>query len=141
MAVVVNDVVKMEWEQSRFLQTKSGGKNKKPVFILACKDYPSDSPEALNGVVPVFFNTSSAWLHIDDEGLFPYSEIKNFLKGGIDYTFPECYGEYNPILTLGSDNVDMDLVKRFGLEEYVDDIKARLEDLSPYGDEKDFGAE
>ena len=50
MSFVINDIVKMEWEKSRWIQTKAG-KNKRSAFILACKEYET----AENGVVPVFF--------------------------------------------------------------------------------------
>ena len=74
MSFVINDIVKMEWEKSRWIQTKAG-KNKRSAFILACKEYETE-----NGVVPVFFTANKAFLFVDDEGLWSFQDIKNFIN-------------------------------------------------------------
>lgn len=135
MALVINDTVKMEWQENRWLQTVGRGK-KPPVFILACKDYSVDGK-----IVPVFFNPFSAWVHADADGTFSFAEIKDFLASEADSTFPENYSEYKCIVKAGSDEVDMSVVEEFGLGEYVDDIVARLRDIEPYGEEKEVAAQ
>lgn len=128
--LVINSTVKKEWRADRWLQTSATGR-KEPIFILACVDYQTPK-----GTVPVFFNPYVAWVHADDAGVFTFGEIKDFLKGGIDYSFPDNYDEYRPVLRAGSDEeFDMHIVSEFGLEEFLDDIRERLLDLAPYGEE------
>ena len=131
MAKVVNNVVKMEWESTRFLQTKAT-KGQPAVFLFACKEYQTPT-----GVVPVFFNPYHAWIHYDEDGLFSFKELKDYIIEDQDFTFPETAMEYHPIINAGEDECDMSLIEHFGLQEYVEDIKARLDDIMPYGEEKE----
>lgn len=134
MSLVVNDTVKMEWESNRWLQSK-GEKGKPGVFLFACKEYETDK-----GVIPVFFNAYVAWVHYDEEGTFSFDEVKANVTGAdYDTAFPEMYAECKVILRLGetAEQADMRYVEQFGLQNVLDDIVARLDDLEPYGVEKD----
>lgn len=130
MSFVINDIVKMEWEKSRWIQTKAG-KNKRSAFILACKEYET----AENGVVPVFFTANKAFLFMDDEGLWSFQDIKNFIKDNYDQSFPEAYNEYVEIADNLSDFIAEDELEKYGLMEFERDIAERSEDLKPFGEE------
>lgn len=134
MSKVVNSVVKMEWESNRFLQSKASKKTGDGVFFFACKDYQTEK-----GLVPVFFNPYHAWVHFDEDGLFYFEDLKQHVTKTQDNTFPETAEEYHPILNIGED-FDMELVEKYGLEPFMDDIRARLDDIAPYGEEKEVGA-
>lgn len=132
MSLVVNNIVKMEWEQKRWLQSKAG-KGKNPVFIFACKDY-----EAEDGtIVPVFFNDSFAWIHADEEGTFSFDELKESVKNDYDESFPEAYSEFQPLFDVENGEFDEELLEEYGIGAYADDIKARVFDLKPYGEVTD----
>ena len=134
MAKVVNNVVKMEWEQNRFLQSKESKRGAGDgVFFFACKDYVANGE-----IVPVFFNPYHAWVHFDEDGLFYFEDLKQHVMKTQDNTFPETAEEYHPILSVGED-FDMELIEKYGLTEYMDDIRARLQDIIPYGEEKEVG--
>lgn len=131
MGMVINDTVKMQWEDNRWIQTK-GGKGKRPTFILACKEYNTE-----NGVVPVFFNAFTAFVFEDEDGLWGFGDIKKFIKENYDQSFPEVYDEYREIGVNPDRELDEELLAELGLTEYAQDIKDRLEDLQPYGDEEE----
>lgn len=135
MSIVVNNVVKMEWDTKRFLQTKAA-KGKEPVFILACKEY-----DTKNGIIPVFFNPYHAWVHYDEDGVFTFADmLENVSGSSYDRNFPENAEEYHPLFSIGEPSANMSMLKKFGLEEYAEDIEARLRDVAPYGEEKDVVA-
>lgn len=132
MAKVVNNVVKMEWEANKFLTSKpskEGGDDY--IFFFACVEYETEA-----GIVPVFFNPFHAWVHFDEDGFFFFEDLKQHILKTKDNTFPETAEEYHPLISIGED-FDMSLIKKYGLEPYMDDIKARLYDLVPYGEEKE----
>lgn len=131
MSVVVNDIVKMEWDSSRWLQTKGSKKsNKSSAFIFACKEYENSKGE----LIPVFFDAGSAWIMADEDGIFSFDELKNFARTNYDSSFPEAFEGYHPIVTVDDKNPDMELLTEYGIEGYADDIIARLDDLKPYGE-------
>ena len=133
MALVINDIVKMEWEKSGWLQTKAT-KNKPAVFILASKAY-----ETADGkTVYVYFNANTAFLWGDDEdGLWDAADLKDWLKTEYDYSFPEQYDSYIIVIPNGSDVCDESVLERYGLTEYKEDIEKRLKDVRPYGEEEE----
>lgn len=130
---VTDNVVKMEWERSKALY-KKGSKSRK-VFILAGKDY-----ETKLGTVTVFFNCDTVFVWADnagepDEDRYNAKELKDWVKDNYDESFPLNYNNYIPIIDYGSNSVNMDMIEKYGLEEYVDDIVARLDDVRPYAEE------
>ena len=131
MSLVINDTVKMEWQQNRWIQTKAG-KGKRSTFIMACKEYETEF-----GTVPVFFTAFSAFLFTDEEGIWSFADIKNFIKENYDQSFPEAYEEYKEIGTNPVRDLDEDVLEEYGLSAFAQDIMERLEDLQPYGDEEE----
>lgn len=129
MALVVNNTVKMEWEKSLWLQTK-GTKQVPSCFILAAKQY-----EGTEGTVCVFFRSTCAWVFIDEEGTYEFEDVKEYVKSGLDSSFPEYVEGFHCLYELGEDSCNMKELSDLGLEEFADDIKARVEDLAPYGEE------
>ena len=123
----------MEWDDNRWIQTKAG-KDKRAVFILACKEYDTE-----NGKVPVFFNAFSAFVFEDEDGLWSFSDIKKFIKDNYDQSFPEVYDEYKELGTNPLREIDEDALEEYGLSEFAEDIANRLEDLQSYGDEEEVG--
>lgn len=134
MSYVINDVVKMEWEEKRFLQAKGSGKKK--VFIMAGKDYQTSA-----GEVPVFFDTEQAWVIEDDAGLFSFADVKDYLANNSDPGFPESLEEYIQIADVQGNTYNDEVIKRLGLDEYIEDIKKRIRDVAPYAEEKEIKVE
>lgn len=128
--LVVNNIVKMEWKKNRFVQTVAS-KGKQATFIMACQEYKNKNGD----IVPVFFTGTTAWLHFDEQGLYTFAELKDFVKSNFDQSFPEVYTEYHEIATNPSSDVNMELLEEYGIEEYADDIIERLRDLQPYAEE------
>lgn len=132
MALVKNNMVKMDWEKDIFIVLKNG------VFVVAGQDYESSKGETRT----VFFNANTAFLwitdaHTDEEDYWDGKELKSWLKENLDGAFPINYDEYVPIVNWGSDKVDMAILEEYGLEQYADDILARLKDLEGYDKEED----
>ena len=136
MALVVNNRVKMEWEQSGWLQT--GGKSRQ-VFLLATKAYKSSNPHY--GTLDVFFKPGIAFLFITaaetpDEDIWNRQDVIGMMKRDkpgdqFPYVYEEC-------IALGGGETGecaMAALERFGLEAYKDDIEARLDDIATYGEE------
>lgn len=131
---VVDNVVKMEWDSSKALYTKGGKLGR--TFIFASKDY-----ETSVGTVTVFFNCYTAFIWASDAGTededrWNASELKSWVKDNLDDAFPMNYGEYIPIIEYGSREVKQEVIDKYDLGSFVDDILARLKDVEPYSDEK-----
>lgn len=137
--VVVNNVVKMEWEKSGWLQTSA--KKGKSTFIFASKDYDSSIPEL--GVVTVFFTAETAFLIVtepgtDDEDVWTAEDFIPVIKKNLGGNFPYDLEEYVPVIASGDDECIADKLERYGLTEYKADIEARLADVAPYGVEEEL---
>ena len=136
MAKVLNDVVKMDWEKSGWLQTKPTKVNPKGCFMLASKDYENENGDT----IWVFFNSDTAFLWgtdlgTDDEDLWTASDLKNWLKEEYSSAFPNTYEEYLPIIESGTLDVDESVLERYGITAHKDDIVARMKDVLPYSEE------
>lgn len=134
MSLVKDNVVKMDWEANDCLYTKGGKFGK--TFIFASKEYSTSQ-----GSITVFFNCDTAFLwasdpNTEDEDLWNAKELKSVLKKNISEAFPVNYAEYVPVIEYGDTEVIQEVVEKYGLEDYVDDIKARLEDVSGYAKEQ-----
>lgn len=138
MALVENNIVKMEWEKSGWLATKAkAGKN--GAFIFASKNYESSSDDY--DTITVFFNADTAWIwasdaQTDEEDLWDETDLKSWVKTNYDGSFPYMYDEYIPVIVSGGTSCELSILERYGLTEYKDDIEARLRDLVPFGEEK-----
>lgn len=133
MGLVVNNVVKMEWDEKGWVQTKAK-RDGKSVFILASKEYTNKDGE----VIPVFFNGNDAFLWITDANsdsyeLWTVQELVSWVKDEYSSRFPNQYDEFIPV---EDDGVALlSVLEKWGLEEYADDIVARVKDLAPYSKE------
>lgn len=131
---IVDNVVKMEWDAGKALYTKGGKLGR--TFIFASKDYETSA-----GTVTVFFNCYTAFIWASDAGTesedrWNASELKPWVKDNLDDAFPINYGEYVPIIEYGSDEVKQEVIAKYNLDAYVEDILARFNDVKPYSEEK-----
>lgn len=131
---VVDNVLKMEWDESKALYTKGGKFGR--TFVFAAVDYETEI-----GTVTVFFNCYTAFIWADnagseDEDRYNAKELKPWVKDNLDEAFPINYSNYIPIVEYGAEDAVAENVEKYGLGEYVDDILARLQDLKPYSEEK-----
>lgn len=131
--LITDNVVTMGWEASKALYTKGGKMGK--TFIFASKDY-----ETSVGTITVFFNCYTAFVWADeagteDEDRYNAKELKTWVKDNLDDAFPLNYDNYIPIVDYGADEVNQDMIEKYDLGEYVDDILARLADVRPYSEE------
>lgn len=133
--LVVNNIVKMEWQKSGWLQTSSA-KGKRPVFIFASHVYDSSIPEL--GKVTVYFTATTAFLIESDEGLWSAEELIPVVKKDFGGTFPYDLDEYVPIIYSGEEDCSVSVLEKYGLLEHQKDIEARMKDVAPYGVEEDF---
>ena len=131
MGLVVNNVVKLDWDEDGWLQTKAK-KDKRVVFIFASKVYQS----SLGVEIPVFFDGAEAFLWISDNDsstpeYWTAKELVSWVKSEYSSRFPHQYDEFIS-LEGENDSLNMAVLEKWGLTEYADDILARLEDLAPY---------
>ena len=128
MSHVINDVVKMNWEKAKWLQTKKGS------FIMAGVTY--QKPDGTE--VDVIFTVNEAFVWGEDNDLWTAEEVIAWFKS--EHLTPsdslDAYEDYCKVA--GVDEVVDSVVARLGLEAYADDIRARLNDLSEYGVEQEF---
>lgn len=128
MSQVINDVVKMNWEKSKWLQTKKGS------FIVAGHTYT----RADGTPVDVLFTVNEAFVWGEESDLWKAEEFITWFKS--EHLMPSDdvsgYEDYLAICT-ADEAVDA-VISRLGLEAHVDDIKARLNDLSEYGVEQEY---
>ena len=140
MAKVINDVVKLDWEKSGWLQSKASKQNPKGVFIMASQEYENDNGET----IPVIFNANTAFIWgddigTDDEDIWSVEDLRDWLKTEFNASYPDSYDQYLPIIQSGSLEANTEVLEKYGLMKYKDDIEARLKDLLPYGEETDIG--
>lgn len=136
MSVVVNNIVKMEWDKEGWLQLSPKSKKNAGAFIFASKVYPSTT----HGEVTVFFNHYTAFLmisdpHTDAEDLWNAKELAQVLKTELTGGFPTDLDIYVPIIGGNDDNCRPEVLEEYGITEFASDIEARLNDLAPYGKE------
>ena len=135
MANVVNDIVKMEWSKEGWLQ-KKGKNGKSGDFIFGSMDYETDKC----GKVSEFFATAETYLWMTGRGtaeqdIWNAQDLKLWCKDNLDGAFPTMYDEFVPLFNGEDFEINMDVIKEFGLEAHVDDIIARAKDIAPYGEE------
>lgn len=113
----------MKWTK---LLTKRKGK----AFLGAVQVY-----NTVNGEVAVGFTSASAYVLEDEQGLYTDEDLIGCIKQHAGTMgFPETCEEYREVV---GGEVNQIVVDRFGLGEYLEDIKARVEELIPYGLEMD----
>lgn len=114
---------KMKWTK---LITKRKGK----AFLGAIQVYNTSY-----GEVAVGFTPASAYVLEDEQGLYTDADLVCCIKqhaGTMGY--PETCEEYREVVGATDNTV---VIERFGLGEHLGDIKARIEELIPYGLELD----
>ena len=136
----------VQWDEKGLVMTKN---NLGPVFLLGCQEYAKESGEK----VAVFFTATKAFLFFDsDDGvLWSMSEMKNaYVAKNSDFQgvdFPEGFEEYRQICTAMNDegedyvsDVAIDVLKYYGIgtDEVANDIRARMESLSSFREERDM---
>lgn len=136
MGLVVNNHVKMEWEESLWLQRKAK-KGKEPMFMMAGKEYETEK----TGKFVVCFMPECAFVYSDEEeGMFDFDDVRGALQED-PMDFPFMYDGYLPIAECGASKeecVNEPIVEELGLTpEQVDDIWARLNDLGDYGGDEE----
>lgn len=135
--IVENNVVKMEWDKDGWLQT-SAKKGKKSAFIFASKNYTNDKGQ----VISVIFTATTAFVFVDgmgtaDEDIWSAADLIATVKSDLPGDFPYGLDQYKAIIESGEDECELDMLERFGLTQYKEDIEARMKDVQPYGYEED----
>lgn len=139
MAVVENNIVKMEWDKAGWVQTK-GGTGKSSAFIFASKEFSSTT----KGTVTVFFNPNTAFIwasdpHTSEEDLWNASELKSWLRDNLDGSFPDNWDECVSVIPYGTREADMAILEEYGIVDFKEEIEKRLDDVRPFGEEKIMG--
>ena len=133
---VVNNEVKMQWLQSGWYQLKSRGKTP-GAFVFASQPYPS-TKAATGGEVTVFFTATTAFLIVSDEGAWNAKEFLSAVKDNIGGSFPYDLEEYVPVIESGEEYCKDFVLEEWGIVDAKADIEARLRDIAPYGEEREF---
>lgn len=136
MGFVVNNVVKMKWDEKGFIAPKIKNSGK-VMFMLATQEYKNKDGE----VISVFFTTDSAFLFVDNYGtaeerVWTLAEMRDWVIEVRDTAY-YLYDEYAPVIASGDSDCIADVLEKYGLTEYADDISKRLDDIRPYGYERD----
>lgn len=130
MALLVNDVVKMEWEKSLCL-------TKGDVLYFAGKMYKSSK----YGDIIVGFNPYNAFIirDGDEDTTDDFWEFKDIKKDVKDC--PHDYDSADTYVTLltswGEMTVDDAKLEEYGLTEFKADIEARRKDIAQYATSED----
>ena len=138
MSLVINDIVKMEWQKEGWLQTASR-KGKKSTFIMASQSYESSK----YGTISVCFTATTAFLFVDGAGtaemdIWTAEDLIATLKDDMPGNFPYSLEQYVPIIASGEDTCIESVLAEYGLEQYKGDIERRMTDIAPFGYEQDF---
>lgn len=138
MALVTNNIVKMDWDTKGWYELKIKGRTG-TVLVFGSKEYESST----HSKVTVFFRPAGAFLFVTDAGevgedLWNAKELKQFVKDeGFDDMFPVSYDEYIPVTEYSDEDGELvfvdSVVTSFGLEAHKEDIAARVADIAPYG--------
>lgn len=140
MAELVNNgIVKMEWEKDKFLTRKSKGSGQ-TIFVAATHEYTNSEGKT----VTVTFRPDLAFIWCDDyneptEKVWNTKEQFSWLKTnfGSGDGYPTEYDDnYYPLCE--GDQLYSILISHFGLDDCIDDIRNRADDLSPYGEEHEI---
>lgn len=131
MAIVENNIVKMEWEKSEWLSTKGG------TFIFAGKTY-----SGTKGDISVLFHPDAVYVwcsdyDTDEEELWSSQEVKDWYKSERPSNFPFSYEEMVDVIHSGDSTCIDAVLEHFGITEFKEDIEKRLNDIKPYGEEED----
>ena len=137
MSPVINNIVKMEWDKELWLQTSSRGKSP-AVFIMAAHKYVNKDGKTIS----VIFVPGTAFMFIDgagteNEDIWTAEDLRATLKAGFGGGFPQSYDQYVPIIGVATDTDAV--LEKYGLSEHKEDIEKRLDDIDPFGEEKEFG--
>ena len=134
--LVVNNLVKMNWVASGFIEKKTS-KYKPNALVVASQVYKNVDGD----IIPVFFTSDTAFLWADNAGeesesLWSIRELVNWLNAGnMSVTFPQNYEMcYIPLIGVGAEECDTDMLAKYGLESFKQDIENRLKDLAVYGE-------
>ena len=136
MALVENNVVKMDWEKTGWLQTKKG------IFVIASKVFDS----TLGFPITVFFRPDTAFVwceddedgDVDEDSFVNAKDLKSWLKdGNFDEAFPDSYDEYLPIIDSGFSKCNPNVLAKLGLDEFAEEIAKRMADVAPYDEESE----
>lgn len=132
MGLVINDMVKMEWQEDLWLQTK-GRNGKTGAFVYCTKEYT----KADGTVIPVHFNAECAFMWDEEPDketpdLWTAAELRDFVKKERDGAFPNNFDQFVALISNGDEDCKEDVLKRYGLEEFKADIEARRKDLMPF---------
>lgn len=130
---VVNNEVKMQWLKSGWYQRKSRGKTP-GAFVFASQTYPSAKGEDIT----VFFTATTAFLIVSDEGAWNAKEFLSAVRDDIGGSFPYDLEEYVPVIESGEEFCKDFVLEEWGIMDAKADIEARLRDIAPYGEERDF---
>lgn len=138
MSLVINDIVKMEWQKEGWLQTASR-KGKKSTFIMASQNYESTK----YGTLSVCFTSTTAFLFVDGAGtpemdIWSAEDLIATLKEDMPGNFPYSIEQYTPIIASGEGSCIEGVLEEYGLEAYKSDIERRMMDIAPFGYEQDF---
>lgn len=138
MSLVVNDIVKMEWQKELWLQTVAR-KGKKSAFVMCAQKYQSSK----YGELSVIFTPTTAFLFVDGAGtaemdIWTAEDLIATLKEDLPGNFPYCLEQYVPIIASGEDECSGSVLETYGLTAHKADIEKRLADIDPFGYEKDF---
>lgn len=125
--IIINDIVKMEWSASGYVETKKGS------FTCASQEYNSSK----FGTIAVFFTSDCAFVWAENGGVaaedfWSVREMKNFLKTNYDLSFPTGYDQFLPIIQAAGDECDAEMLDRFGLAEFKTDIEERMADVAQF---------
>lgn len=119
MKVVKNNVVNMQWDAEGFIETKKLG------FVSAVHCY---------GDVPIAFRDGKVYTHFSgDEGVISFKDLVSSIKNAVinkDSEYPYFYDDYTEIFD--GQEFEEGNVALLELSEFIEDIKARLNDLSEY---------
>lgn len=131
MKIIDNGMVSMQWNADCFYESRSKG------FMGAVNRY-----DGSRGELPVLFHERKAYLLTNDEGdILEEDEIAMALKELLEADdLIEDYYEGNCIVLADMAGVDEQLVSKYGLKEFSDDIEKRLADLSGYWEEVETDA-
>ena len=129
MGLVVDDIVKLPWEEDLFFTTKKG------MFLFACQRYTN----AEGNSVDVFFVPQCCFVLVDtDEEPLDFDTVKKEYKSvakdeGVLCLddFPDDWEGAYYIMYPTEEPFD-DMLEKFGLTEFKDDIKARCNDINGY---------
>lgn len=136
-SLVVNNIVKMDWEEKKFIMLKRKGQmpgmaNVK-VLLFAAHTY-----ETAKGKLDIFFDGLQVYVWGNDiygstEDMWDCEDVRLWYKDNGDYAFPTSCETFEPIIN-HEDRVNMQAVEHFGLADFMDDLWARHNDLSKYAE-------